>query len=84
MSAEDAPVLVAPCKVAIELTCPQCGGIHTVPASIGARLIRDSDGSGTLAIRARAAKVPHLCGQLTLTLDDARAPKEPGGPNDGA
>lgn len=59
--------------VAIELTCPTCGAIVTVPASVGARVVKDSDGSGSLAVRVRAVKIPHLCEQqeLKLTLLDA-------------
>jgi hypothetical protein len=84
MSVEDRVVLVAPCKVGVELTCPTCGAIYTIPASLGARVTRDSDGAGAIALRVRADKIAHLCGQLSLELVSDEAPREPGGPNDGA
>lgn len=85
MSVEDRQVLVAPCRVGIELTCPTCGAIYVIPATLQARVTRDSDGAGTIGLRVRAEKVAHLCGQMTLELGEAdSAPKEPGGPNDGA
>lgn len=84
MSVEDRPVLVAPCKVGVELTCPTCGAIYVIPASMLARVTRDSDGAGTIGLRVRADKVAHLCGQMSLELVAETAPREPGGPNDGA
>jgi len=83
VSVEDRPVLVAPCKVGVELACPTCGAIYVIPVSLGARVTRDSDGDGSISLRARASKVAHLCGQLTLELVSDNAPREPGGPNDG-
>lgn len=84
MSVEDRPVLVAPCRVGVELSCPNCGAIYTIPAALGARITRDSDGAGTISLRVRADKVAHLCGQMSLELVRDDAPREPGGPNDGA
>lgn len=85
MPIDDRPVLVAPCKVAVELTCPNCGAIYTIPASIGARVTRDSDGAGFVALRVNATKTPHLCGQMELELVGGEGvPREPGGPDDGA
>lgn len=81
---EDRPVLVAPCRVGVELCCPTCGAIYVIPASMGSRVTRDSDGAGSIALRVRAEKVAHLCGQMTLDLSTAAAPREPGGPDDGA
>ena len=81
---EERPVIVAPCRLGVELTCPTCGAIYTIPATLQARVTRDSDGAGSIGLRVRAEKVAHLCGQLTLELDAGDAPREPGGPNDGA
>lgn len=84
MTVEDRPTLVAPCRVGVELCCPTCGAIYVIPASLGARVTRDSDGAGSIAVRIRAEKVAHLCGQMRLELATDEAPIEPGGPNDGA
>lgn len=53
----------------VELECPRCGAIASTTAKVATRLVADQDGSGTLGVRVKAAKVPHLCAQLSLTLD---------------
>lgn len=60
--------ITAPAKVATILKCPSCGETATVEATLSARVVRDSDGSGFLALRTRAAKVAHVCGQLSIGL----------------
>ena len=82
-SVEERAILVAPSRVAVELSCPTCGAIYTIPASLGARVVQNDAGEGTIGIRLRADKVAHLCRQLRLELVDDDAPVEPGGPNDG-
>jgi hypothetical protein len=78
------PVLVAPCKVAIELTCPTCGAIYSIPATIGTRVTRDDVGKGTIRVRLASDSVAHLCAQQTLGLRiEQDTPHEPGGPDDG-
>lgn len=71
-TADDRPVLLVPARIAVDLTCPSCGAVYTIPATIGARVVRDDDGAGSLAVRLRAAKVPHICAQLALELDAPR------------
>lgn len=58
----------APARVAVILRCPSCHESTTVEATLSARVVRDSDGTGHLALRTRAAKVAHLCGQQSLGL----------------
>jgi hypothetical protein len=45
-----------------------------VEARLQARVTKDSDGSGALALRVRSAKSAHLCNQPTLGL--AEGPRE--------
>lgn len=70
---EHAPV-GTPSVLEVELTCPECETLVRVEARLQTRLVRDQDGTGTLALRTRAAKVQHLCGQGTLGL--AEGPRE--------
>lgn len=63
---EPTVILRAPCKARVVLTCPDCQADVAVDASLFARRTRDSDGTTTLALRTRAAKVAHSCDQLTL------------------
>ena len=72
----------APATVSVVVTCPTCGAIATLPVKVSSRQVRDDDDSGSLAVRVRVTKMPHLCGQLTLTLVDVDKPV--GGPDDGA
>lgn len=60
--------LAIPCRVSVMLTCPSCDDVVDVEATLGARLVRDTDGTTTLALRTRAPKVAHTCGQLGLGL----------------
>lgn len=55
-------------RLAVGLTCPTCGQPAELEAKLSARLVRDSDGTTTLALRTRAPKVAHLCDQLPLGL----------------
>lgn len=56
----------APARARIVLTCPDCGADATIAASMFARRVKDSDGTITLALRVKAAKLAHGCDQLTL------------------
>lgn len=60
--------IYAPARVSVILECPTCGETSTVVASLFARVTKDSDGKGALALRTRAAKVEHVCGQMPLGL----------------
>lgn len=57
-----------PGVVVAELSCPRCGSIAETSVRLNSRLVADDDDSGTLGVRARSVKVPHLCGQTSLTL----------------
>jgi len=61
-------IVRAPARLSVILECPTCGETSTVVASLFARVTKDSDGKGALALRTRAAKVEHVCGQLPLGL----------------
>ena len=60
--------LEAPLKVSIRLYCPACDEAVIVEARLQARLTRDSDGAGAIALRTRAPKAAHICGAPTLGL----------------
>lgn len=60
--------LVAPCTVTVELPCPSCDDVVFTEARLQARVTRDSDGSGALALRVRSAKSAHVCNQPSLGL----------------
>ena len=60
--------LPAPVIVSVILKCPGCDETATVEARLSARIVKDSDGTGSLALRTRAAKVAHVCGQQSLGL----------------
>ena len=61
-------IVRAPARLSVILECPTCGETSTVVASLFARVTKDSDGKGALALRTRAAKVEHVCGQMPLGL----------------
>jgi hypothetical protein len=67
-------ILATPAKAAIRLECPLCEQAETVTATLRTRLVRDQDGTGSLALRVRSAKAEHVCGQLGLGL--AEGPRE--------
>lgn len=67
-------VLEAPLKVSIRLYCPACDEPTIVEARLQARLTRDSDGAGAIALRTRAPKSAHVCGQPSLGL--AEGPRD--------
>lgn len=75
-SVEERPLLVAPARVAVELTCPTCGAIYSIPASLGVRVVQNDTGEGTIGVRMRADKVAHLCRQMRLDLVGEDAPAE--------
>lgn len=60
--------LTAPIAIDVTIACPSCGQTATVNAKLSARVVRDSDGSGHLALRTRAAKAAHVCNQTVLGL----------------
>jgi len=66
---EERAVVVVPCRIALELTCPTCGAVYSVPASIGVRVVQSDTGEGSLGPRLKAERVAHLCRQLTLQLE---------------
>lgn len=61
-------IVTAPATVHVILSCPHCGETATIGAKLYARMTKDSDGTGALALRTRAAKVGHVCDQETLGL----------------
>lgn len=60
------PVIVAPTSVTVELPCPSCDDVVFTEARLSARVTKDSDGTGALALRVRSAKASHVCDQPTL------------------
>ena len=54
-------------QVDVELVCPSCGELAVIPATLASRLVMVRDEPATLGLRVKAAKVPHSCGQLTMT-----------------
>lgn len=56
----------APASARVVLTCPDCGADAALAAKLFARRTKDSDGTITLTLRVRAAKLAHSCDQLTL------------------
>lgn len=58
-----------PALMDVILVCPSCLELVTVTARFQTRMIRDQDGGGNaLALRTRAAKAMHTCGQMALGL----------------
>lgn len=71
----DPAPLGTPTTIDVELECPSCHDRSMVEARLQTRVTRDQDGKGnTLALRVRAAKVSHTCGQGRLGL--AEGPRE--------
>jgi len=64
----DVDALEAPLTTDVILVCPRCAQSVTITATLSARVVLDSDGTGTLALRTKAAKAGHVCGQTTLGL----------------
>jgi hypothetical protein len=62
--------LHAPVRISVVLECPSCAETQTVEATLSARVVKDSDGTGNLALRTRAAKAAHVCGQQSLGLGE--------------
>lgn len=60
--------IVAPETVQVIATCPNCSVTTTLALKVSSRVVLDDDGAGTLGLRARAPKQPHVCGQTTLDL----------------
>ncbi len=67
-------IIEAPAIVSIRLICPTCDEPVMVEARLQARVTRDNDGTGAIALRTRAAKVSHLCDAETLGL--AEGPRD--------
>lgn len=69
---EDEPTIdlvTTPASIPVALVCPACGQVEIVAARIQTRQIRDQEGNGNaLALRTKAAKVAHTCGQMALGL----------------
>lgn len=59
------------------VSCPSCGEIGTVPARITTRLVMTRDDGATLGLKVKAGKLPHSCGQLTIsaTISDLDRPE---------
>jgi hypothetical protein len=51
----------------VVLVCPSCGELGAVPATLATRLVMVRNEPATLGLRVKAAKLPHSCGQQTLT-----------------
>ena len=49
------------------LVCPSCGELGAVPATLATRLVMVKGEPATLGLRVKAAKLPHSCGQLTIS-----------------
>lgn len=64
----DLGAILAPTRISVILPCPSCGATSTIVAAVFARVTKDSDGKGALALRIRAAKAEHVCGQMPLGL----------------
>lgn len=62
------PELRTPIVANVLLECPNCQAQTMIAATFRTRLVRDHDGTGSLALRTKAAKVEHVCGQPTLGL----------------
>lgn len=57
-----------PAELDFVLECPECSEVFTVHAKFHTRRTQDQGGDGTLALRTKAAKVAHRCGEPTLGL----------------
>lgn len=55
-----------PAELSVMLICPQCGLDVTIAARLFARVTKDTDGSGALAVKLKAPKAQHVCDQLSL------------------
>lgn len=60
--------VVAPETVRVVVSCPRCDQTATVAVRLNSRATFDDDGTGTLSLRSKAPKVPHVCGQQQLDL----------------
>jgi len=56
----------APTPINVRLECPVCGMESFVVAKLQARVTKDTDGNGALALRVRSPKASHVCDQPTL------------------
>lgn len=65
---DDLDTVEAPLELDVIVACPRCGGTVTIYTKLSARVTLDSDGTGTLALRTKAAKAAHVCGQASLGL----------------
>ena len=50
----------------VDLTCPECDDVVTVSVALVSVLTAPSDDGATLRLKAKSAKMPHLCRQLRL------------------
>ena len=51
----------------VVLVCPSCGELGAIPATLATRLVMVRGEPATLGLRVKAARLPHACGQLTIT-----------------
>lgn len=65
---QDGSVMVTPNELDVVLVCPDCDERITIHAKFHTRLTRDQGGDGALALRTKAAKAAHRCGEPTLGL----------------
>lgn len=67
--AEPGEPIHTPALTDVILVCPSCHELVTVTARFQTRMVRDQDGTGNaLALRTKAAKATHTCGQMALGL----------------
>jgi hypothetical protein len=59
-----------PAELSALLICPSCGMDARVTAKLFSRVTRDSDGSGSLALKMKSPKAQHICDQLSMGLDE--------------
>lgn len=63
-------LVTTPAEISAMLVCPSCGMDVRVNAKLFARVTKDSDGAGALALKLKAPKAQHVCDQLTMGLDE--------------
>lgn len=61
-------IIEAPATVSVVLSCPDCTMPTTITAKLFTRRTKDSDGTTSLALRTKAPKAAHICGQTSLGL----------------
>jgi hypothetical protein len=55
-----------PETIGVKVRCPSCGETGVLPMQLASRLTMVEGENSKLGVRAKAAALPHLCGQLTI------------------